>query len=150
MITYKHGDIFEGNEDILIHGCNCQNMMGSGIAKQVKEKYRGAWEADQKTNKGDRNKLGLYTYYDSGDKTIINLYSQYRYSRIEMVVEYDAIREGMTLINKNFPDKTISMPKIGAGFAGGDWNIIEGIINEVFGDREVFVYLWKNDERKGK
>jgi len=32
-------------------------------------------------------------------------------------------------------------PKIGAGLAHGDWNRIEKIINDVFGEREVKVYL---------
>jgi hypothetical protein len=29
---------------------------------------------------------------------------------------------------------------IGAGLAGGDWDRIEAIINEVFGDTEVTIY----------
>ena len=143
MITYKHGDIFEGDEDIIIHGCNCKNNMGAGIAVQVKQKYPGAYMVDQKTTWGDFGKLGLYTYFDAEDgKTIINAYTQYNYTAFQVDVDYDAVKSVMTLINENYPNKTISMPKIGAGLAGGDWNIIEGIINEVFGDREVFVYIW--------
>lgn len=33
------------------------------------------------------------------------------------------------------------MPKIGAGLAGGNWDIIEQIINEEIGDVEVRVYV---------
>ena len=28
----------EGNFDVIVHGCNCFNTMGAGIAKQIKKK----------------------------------------------------------------------------------------------------------------
>jgi len=38
MITYKVGDILDFSEDAFGHGCNCQNTMGSGVAKAVRAK----------------------------------------------------------------------------------------------------------------
>lgn len=35
----------------------------------------------------------------------------------------------------------LAIPKIGCGLAGGNWNIVEKIINEVTGDKlDVYVY----------
>jgi len=36
IINYG-ADIFTFKSDVLIHGCNCFNTMGSGVAKQIKK-----------------------------------------------------------------------------------------------------------------
>ena len=39
MIKHIKCDIFESGADVILHQVNCQGVMGSGIAKQVREKY---------------------------------------------------------------------------------------------------------------
>lgn len=51
--------MFLRGEGHLIHGCNCFNSMGAGIAKEVKQRIKGAYQLDQKTKKGDSRKLGI-------------------------------------------------------------------------------------------
>lgn len=160
MIVYKQGNLFDGDEDIIVHGCNCFCRMGSGVALQVRKQYPGAWEVDRETVKGDGSKLGTYTSWNGPRNTvdeqiygtlmivpsivtIVNAYTQYglAWDLPGFYADYDAIRSVMERINKDFPTQTIAMPKIGAGLAGGDWNIIERILNEVFGEREIVVYV---------
>ena len=75
-------------------------------------------------------------------RIIANCATQDKYlPRGECHADYDAIRKAMyTLKNDVYPDLSIAIPKIGAGLAGGDWNIIEGILNEVFTDYDITVY----------
>ena len=47
--------------DVVIHGCNCFNTTGAGVAKQIKLQYPEAYQADKLTIKGDKGKLGSYT-----------------------------------------------------------------------------------------
>ena len=42
-IIYKKGDLLTTDADIIVHGCNCQGVMGSGVAKQIKEKFPNAY-----------------------------------------------------------------------------------------------------------
>ena len=126
-------DAFDANEvQTIIHGCNCFRSFGAGIAKSIKERYPKAYEADLNTGHGDKNKLGHYSYAKlSDDKTIINAYTQYTYGRNKVNVDYDAISKVFELINKDFANHiNIGIPTIGAGLAGGDWNIISDIINK--------------------
>jgi len=37
----------------------------------------------------------------------------------------------------------IGIPKIGAGLSNGNWKIIENIINEIFQNREIYVFCKK-------
>lgn len=120
--------------DVILHGCNCFCTMGGGIAKQIKDQFPEAYQADLKTKKGDKSKLGTYTstkiIRDGISFIICNCYTQFMYSSNTPQVDYNAIRDVMKRIAKDFPDKRIGYPLIGAGLAGGDWNLISNIINE--------------------
>jgi len=123
--------------DILIHGCNCFLVFGKGVALQVKNKYPEAYKADLKTTKGDPSKLGKYSYAIIDNKIIINAYTQYHYGFNKVNVDYKAIKNVFNkvafIIKKhNNEDMKIIYPKIGAGLAGGDWNIISKIIDKEF------------------
>lgn len=136
MKTIK-GDLIifaeEGMFDIIIHGCNCLCNMGIGIAKTIRNKYPQVYKADCDTSKGDREKLGSYTSATAGHQNrfiVVNAYTQYTYSRDKVDVDYDAVRKVFVKMKKDFAGKRIGYPLIGAGLAGGDWNVIEAIINQ--------------------
>ena len=55
-------DLAEAGEfDIIIHGCNCFNTMGGGIAREIRERYPEVSTVDSKTVSGDYSKLGNWT-----------------------------------------------------------------------------------------
>ena len=123
----------DGLFDVIMHGCNCLCNMGSGIAKTIKERYPQAYKVDCETAKGDKNKLGDYTYSLIGEDNkivLVNAYTQYSYSRDKVDVDYDAVSSVFKKIKLGFSGKRIGYPLIGAGLAGGDWKIIEAIINK--------------------
>ncbi|MGA1823679.1 MAG: macro domain-containing protein [bacterium] len=124
----------EGKFDVIIHGCNCFCAMGAGIAKAIKAEFPEAYEADCRTIKGDRAKLGDITYAHSEkgghQLTVVNGYTQYNFRGRKPLVDYDAVRSVFSKVRELFSGKRIAYPKIGAGLAGGDWDIIEKIINE--------------------
>ncbi|UJE34758.1 putative phosphatase [Acinetobacter phage vB_AbaM_P1] len=136
------GDVFpyllkkDNNFDAFVHGCNCFCTMGKGIAPLVKKHFYAAYEADLLTKKGDRSKLGDYTWawFNEYKLEIINAYTQYDYRKAygdtDINVSYHAIREVFRKLNKDYRGCRFAIPKIGAGLAGGDWELIEKIINE--------------------
>ena len=125
--------LLDGEFDVLIHGCNCFNVMGSGIAKQIKDMIPGAYIADCATVKGDRSKLGTFSLYHDRDKKflVVNAYTQYYYSNTECISDYRAIGRVMAQINYRYRGKGLRVcyPRIGAGKAGGDWIKIREIID---------------------
>lgn len=136
MIVEKVGDVLNSDEQIIVHGCNCMCTMGAGIARQIREQFPAAYQADQKTLWGDKNKLGSFTYAfeerANGDKVaIVNAYTQYIYTRTEVDLDYDALRLVMVRICEYFPQKIIAMPRIGCGLAGGDWEKVRTILDSV-------------------
>jgi O-acetyl-ADP-ribose deacetylase (regulator of RNase III) len=132
------GDLIQlalnGEFDVIIHGCNCQCVMGRGIALSVKQIFPEAYSADCSTKKGDDQKLGTFSEAKvvRGPHTfhVLNAYTQFHWRGAGVKADYEAIREVMKSVKSCFPGKRIAYPKIGAGLAGGDWDIIRGIINE--------------------
>ena len=135
MIVYKKGDVLKAGERVIVHGCNCMNTMGAGIAQQIREYCSSAYWADMATTRGDITKLGTYTVgmtVVNGELTyILNAYTQFRYGREKRHADYNAIVDVFELICQDFPHKVFAMPKIGTGLAGGDWNIIEAILTAI-------------------
>lgn len=120
-----------GEFDIIIHGCNCFNTMGAGIARQIADRYPKAKDADDITVRGDITKLGNYSYgwhirEDITALVIFNAYTQYSTSKAgEDVFEYDAFKLILRKIAHEVSgfqktDVNIGLPYIGMGLAGGD------------------------------
>ena len=124
----------KGYFDVIVHGCNCYNTMGAGIALSIKKVFPEAYAEDCKTVRGDRNKLGSIstaTIQRNGRQlTIVNAYTQYRYRGEGVLVDYDALRSSFAEIKSQFSGSRIGYPLIGAGLARGNWEQIELIICE--------------------
>lgn len=118
----------QGHFDVILHGCNCFNTMGAGIAKQIKQRYPSVALADAQGVRGDYDKLGTVEFVNVGKFLIGNAYTQYRYGGKQ--VDYNAIRSCFRQVSEIFKTARIGYPKIGAGLAGGDWKIISSIIDE--------------------
>ncbi len=135
---------FEGKFDVIIHGCNCFCSMGAGIAKSIRDEFPEAYQADLKTDMGDKKKLGTYTMARIQRKgstiIVINGYTQYDFSGPGILVDYTAVQKLFARIKKDFPHNRIGYPKIGAGLAKGNWEVISGIINkEIKGEDHALV-----------
>ena len=145
--------------DIIVHGCNCYCTMGSGIARQIKDRYPKAYLVDQLTQSGDLEKLGKFTQaHINGSRwtgfkdqnfnfTVVNAYTQFGFMPRNVVnVDYDAVTSVFKQIkllydmNPQAPCR-IGIPKIGAGLASGDWEKIEKIIDRMgFSDLTCVTY----------
>ncbi len=124
----------EGKFDVIVHGGNCYCTMGAGIAMAIKSEFPEAYEADCKTEKGSKDKLGTYSHAtiekNENKITVINAYTQHDYKGPGIKADYDAIRYVFKQLKSNYSGKLIGYPKICAGLAGGDSKQISKIIDE--------------------
>ena len=135
-----------GTFDVLVHGCNCFNTMGAGIAKTIRDRFPAAYDADLKTVSGDREKLGTITtatiQSDDHEFVIVNAYTQYDY-RGSKNADYEAIRSAFKVIRNDFKGQRIGYPLLGAGLAGGDWEVISKIIDEELAGEDHTVVIFQ-------
>lgn len=146
MIKYVQGDLFKAPEDMLAHGCNCRNGFGSGVAYYMAQKYPKVKAEFHDKYEEDGWRLGDVQFVRLVSKDhqyVANCATQYHYlPRTVCHVDYDAVRTSMGKVKEFAKSKglSVAIPKIGAGLAGGDWETIEKILQEVFSDYDVTVY----------
>jgi O-acetyl-ADP-ribose deacetylase (regulator of RNase III) len=151
-IIYKKGDLLSCDERVIVHGCNARGQMGSGVAKQIRDKYPEAYWAyiDEYHSVGSGFYVGhiigcLIKIKPGEDKYIINAITQADYGTYgKKYVKYDGIDTAFQLIQRHsiwesFP-KVLAMPKIGAGLGGGHWPVIAEIIQYRLVDIQPIVY----------
>jgi O-acetyl-ADP-ribose deacetylase (regulator of RNase III) len=144
MVKIEKGDLFEAKVDIIAHGVNCKNGFGSGVAGAMAITHpRAKTEYHRKFFK-EKWKLGDVQFVFSGDKTIANCATQNEYyPRNKCHADYYSIRVCMTKV-KDFAKAgqfSIGIPKIGCGLAGGDWDLVRTILDDVFIDYDVTVFV---------
>jgi O-acetyl-ADP-ribose deacetylase (regulator of RNase III) len=134
----------DGHFDVIVHGCNCQCVMGAGIALAIRNAFPEAFAADCATRKGDRTKLGAISIAaverNGLPLVIVYGYTQFHWRGRGVLVDYEAVRSVMRHVKNSFHGKRIGYPKIGAGLAGGDWRQIAAIVDEELdGEDHTFV-----------
>ena len=139
--------------NVLVQQCNCQNVMGKGIAKAISTAYPEVAIADNATQAGDRAKLGTYTYARVKENVVIaNAYGQFNYGWLNPLdsngrqTDYEALRKSLTEIRDDFTGRSTHsvifyIPKfIGQSLAKGDPEIIQPMVKEIFKDHELVLF----------
>ena len=174
MIHYVNGNLLDSDVDYICHQVNCQGVMGSGIAGQIKERwpivyksYIAKYEAAKKhvslNNKkysadefllGDIQIVALWKDYYKTDfhQSVINIFAQqyYGYDGLRYT-SYDAFWNCLYLIRQSIPKGSkIGFPDhIGCGLGGANWTTIRTMIEIVLGeDFEVYIYNYDGGNNK--
>jgi len=143
QIEYVKGDLLQTEVKHILHGCNSKGVMGSGVAKVIREKYPRAYQDYNDVYNGFGLELGnIIVSVQDDDKIIYNAITQKDYGRRNdrVYVSYWAIAEVFRKIN-SWGVKEIAIPKIGSGLAGGNWSVIEQIIENTLVDTKPYVYV---------
>ena len=154
MLCICKGNLLNSDCDVIAHQVNCQSVMGAGIALQIKEKYPTSYIEYLEDDRKPSHKLGntLCCKLDKQDNYLFHLYGQLRYGRNELFTDYIAFESSVrqmigqiktieSLINKSLK---VGLPYgIGCGLAGGDWKIIQPLLNKISFDSKTNIYLYR-------
>lgn len=139
QIIYQ--DILKVTRGIIAHQCNCQGVMGAGLAKAIRSLWPAVYNSYWHDYEHHGLKLGTVSVIHVGPElAVANLMAQEYYGRKPGVVytDYKALRSCLWALrqyreyNPNVdPTWPIYIPyKMGCGLAGGDWDTVSKIINE--------------------
>lgn len=146
-IIYKKGDVTEAAEKVILHGCNCQGVMGSGVAKVVREKFPEAFKrykdmCDHFSPEERERLLGEVQGVRCGDTVVLNAFTQEDFGAGRQI-DYEAMFQVLEELNDRALRagwSHVAMPRIGAGLGGGNWRIIETMIEETSTNYQPVVY----------
>ena len=157
MVDVVTGDLItmakRGDFDVVCHGCNCFHTMGKGIAKKMKKNFPECYQSDINTPYGDIGKMGTNSYARHDELTIVNCYTQhgYGYNREGKRKRYEAIWNCLTDIKERYAGKRIGIPQIGCFHAGGEWDFVFPMIEEIFkGIDNVTIVIYGVEKSKSK
>ena len=153
MIRYLKGDATNPQtpgKKVIVHICNDVGGWGKGFVMALSEKW-AAPEADYREQyksravPGSEFKLGAVRFIEvTPGITVGNLIAQHRLTARngEPPIRYDALEQCLEKVSAfaAASGRSVHMPRIGTGLAGGKWELIEPIIARALKDCDVFVY----------
>jgi O-acetyl-ADP-ribose deacetylase (regulator of RNase III) len=152
MITYKQGNLMQFTENAFGHGCNCQKRMASGVAAAVRQNYFEMVQADLDNDLTPEQRLGTYQGVRlSNGKVGFNIYSQFMYGRDRRHVDYDALETGVRAVCHELNQhgqRTLALPKIGCGLAGGDWLVVKEILEKISNETGIDITIYEFEPPK--
>lgn len=145
----------------VVHGCNAQGVMGSGLAKQVKFKFPPAYKAYKEHEEhAGMNMLGdismspiMNDGRDFGHFRIINAVTQQNYGTNKNVryTSYDAVDATFAKIKRTLRgmavrSAVIAIPhKFASDRGNADWGVVKDLIKNQLKDTYLTLYIVEHD-----
>lgn len=153
----------QGSTVIVPHVCNNVDLFGAGFAAQVatqypevKSNYHLLGKTFLKSNLGHDQFIPVYEDKQYRHKIIfVNMIAQQGIKNANNLrpLNYAALCRSMIGVSQFIQAKTgfinktekveIHAPKFGSGLAGGNWNFISELINDIWGKYPVYIYHYK-------
>lgn len=152
---------FAGQFELVAHGCNCQNLMGAGLARQVKERLPNAFIVDAEFYTEHINKIEMMgnfsKYWHSNGESqsvtfwFLNMYTQFHAGApspgSNIPFDYDAFTVICRKVNHMYKGKTIGLPWVGCGLGRADQINVAHIITKELHDMGVTIVEYENDKK---
>ena len=161
MIHYINGNLLDSNCNFICHQVNCQGKMGSGVAKQIRDRWPEVYtnyifkcdqamaveKEDPMTTKEDYLLGSVQILYieeaNIPYQCVVNMFAQafYGYNG-NRYTSYDAFWSCLNELKNQIPkNSTIAFPyNVGCGLGGANWNVIVTMIDVVLKDYDVYIY----------
>jgi len=159
-LHFRKGDLFNTPDPIIVHGCNCEGVMGAGVAKTIKLKYPEAFKKYKEAcDSGEFNPGDILPVVVSSDKIIVNLASQeeFRHSwenNDRRLAKLEHIEKGLNEMVRRLEAKyqktkskaylNVSMPMIGCGLGGLKEEDVIPLIEKVLENSMVTITIYTN------
>ncbi|MGO4294539.1 macro domain-containing protein [Chitinophaga sp. RAB17] len=139
MIEFVTGDFFDYDADIRINTVNCVGVMGAGVALQFKKKFPKMFEEYLRECNLGRVEIGRpHVWIDQGlfntSPIIINFPTKRHWKKPS---EYEYVEKGLAWLRNflvQYDCKTVTLPALGCGHGGLDWERVKSMIQEYLDD----------------
>lgn len=172
MISIIEGNIFDSKANFIVHQVNCLGVMGSGIARQVEERFPHVGSEYRKylrnCKKNGISALGTAQYvpvevwalplvdtmknnnvtdYDTNYQYIVNLFGQDTIGE-GLQTDLKAVKKALSDVRDKARNigATVAIPwKMSSNRGGANWENIYTIIKKIFENSGIDVEIWRYD-----
>ena len=136
MKKIKRGDILRADTEALVNTVNCIGIMGRGIALQFKKAYPENYKKYKKICDEKKLHPGIVFTYDlgtlTGPKYIINFPTKRHWKGKSKLEDIQSGLKALVEEVKIRNIKSISIPPLGCGLGGLEWETIRPMIELAF------------------
>jgi len=158
MIQEITGDITElpFHVDMILQNCNNCCTQGSGVALALRTKWPEVFEADKEAYRSRANRLGDISIATVVDDyalplQLINLYGQTLVRDRKRQLNYEALYVALETtadLMQQQPIRFVAVPEyMGAGLAGGNWNIVLAMLKVLIENNCKVLYVVKFNKK---
>lgn len=148
MIELVNGNFFDYEVDVRVNTVNCVGVMGAGVALQFKNRYPRMYEDYIKECSLGKVKIGKPHVWIGSDiftytPIIINFPTKDDWKNPS---EYEYVEKGLVWLKEYLKDKgrvKVTLPALGCGHGGLDWNIVREMIIRYLGVLEAQIFLFE-------
>lgn len=153
MLEFVRGDFFDFDADIRINTVNCVGVMGAGVALAFKSKYPEMFKEYVRQCKENEILPGRPSVWKQGDMfskgiEIINFPTKNHWKNPS---NYEYIEDGLIWLSnylKNKEGLTITLPALGCGHGGLDWEIVKLLISRYLEDTQNKILVFEPESSK--
>lgn len=150
-IHYVTGDatepIGEGKK-IIAHICNDQGGWGAGFVLALSNKWKEPEEHYREAFAKGEIKMGTVQVVKTATPNIdvVNMVAQHSYKTKDnpLPLSYETLQVCLSKLRyvATYLHATVHMPRIGCGLAGGDWKMVEQMIQTEICNKGIPVYVY--------
>ena len=148
MIEFTKGDLLTSLDGVLVNTVNTVGVMGRGIALQFKDEFPHNYAVyAEACRRGELypGKLLVVKDFSSryGEKLIVNFPTKEHWRNPS---KYEYIEKGLIALRefiKSNGVKSISIPPLGCGNGGLDWNKVKPMITESMADIDAIIHIYE-------
>jgi len=147
MLKVLVGDIFSSKMDVLVNTVNCVGVMGKGIAKVFKNKYKNMYNDYKKLCDEGAVNIGEPYLYSEEDiffsvNKILNFPTKKHWRSASRVTD---IVNGLDYFIKYYKEwgiDSIAFPPLGCGNGGLEWDVVGKIMYQKLRDLDIDIEIY--------
>lgn len=159
VLQIKKGNLLDAPEKMILHGCNSRGVMGSGVAKTIKEKWPQVYAQYYTYCKkytddyGDHVPVGTVIFTDldpregyANTRFVANCITQESYGADgRKYASYEGLVTCLMRVRKMceiWSIDAVALPPIGCGLGGLDRSVVYPLVQEIFGEHDILATVY--------
>lgn len=147
LTKLKYGNFLEADTEAIVNTVNTKGVMGKGIALQFKKAFPDMYNEYKKECLSGKIQIGKMHVYKNksllGPKYLINFPTKIKWQDPSSIEYIERGLDDLVKVIKKYEIRSISIPALGCGQGGLDWNKVYALMMSKFEDIkyvDVFIY----------
>ncbi len=141
-VYYLSGDLFLSRAQTIGHGVNTRGRMGAGVAVDFRRRFPEMYKEYRRRCHNDELAAGSYFLWTQSDPWVLNLATQAELAGASRPF----VRDALSLLAARYEAEgitSLALPRIAAGLGGLSWGEVKSLLDEIFADLPLPVFVYQ-------